>query len=267
MSRPNLVFGDTGKYVEELQILLNGILKYEDRTMYSDDIKVNGKFNTHTKEFVEYFQNAAHLYKDGKVGPKTWAALLGEEKYNCYDLPNLVSATDDTDCWAAATAMLLDQPFPIDKSFVSDKSVVFENRTDGQVGGLFNEDGNMRKFARSFNFEMVKGELSCEQLCELVHRYGRIMLNMFGVNSHMRNSNSDDSHLVTLVGARGGGSSSNTTLLMYNPSCTPGAAGVRLNASYQYFRYKYPRFTRQAFYFLANWSEPIYKSDGFVSYG
>ncbi len=266
MSRPGLQLGDSGKYVEELQVLLNGILKYEDRTDYPNDIKVNGKFNAHTKKFVENYQDSAMLYKDGKVGAKTWAALLGEEKYNCYDLPNLVSANDETDCWAAATAMLLDQPYPIERSMVSDQSIIFENRTDGKVGGLFNSDESMRAFSHYFNFEMVKGELTCSQLSELVHRYGRIMLNMKGVDSYMNGGNSNNSHFVVLVGLRGGGNAGDTTLLMYNPSATPGNAGVRLNASYQYFRWKYPKFTFQAFYFLPNWSEPIYQSNGLVSY-
>lgn len=267
MARPKLQLGDSGKYVEELQVLLNGILKYEDRVDpdYLQDIKVNGQFNLHTKKFVQWFQNAANLYKDGKVGQKTWAALLGEEKYNCFDLPNFVMATDSTDCWAAATAMLLDQPCTINKSMISDNSIIFENRTDGQVGGLYNSDENMQKFSRFFNFEMVKGELTCTQLCELVKNYGRIMLNMRGVNSYMHGGKAEDSHLVILVGVRGGGNPNDTTLLIYNPSATPGKAGVRINASYQYVRSQYNKFTWQAFYFLANWAEPIYQSKGLMS--
>jgi hypothetical protein len=268
MSRPSLKYGDSGKHVEDLQVLLNGNLKNEDRTDwdYRHDIKVNGQYNTHTKRFVEMYQNAANLYKDGKVGKMTWAALLDQEKYNCFDLPEFVQASDPTDCWAASTAMLLDQPTPINKSMVLDNTIDFETRTDGCVGGLGNSDDNMRKFARYFNFEMVKGELTCQQLCELFKYYGRIMLNMKGVNSYMRGGKSEDSHLIILVGLRGGGNANDTTLLMYNPSCTPGNAGVRINCSYQYFRNQYSKFTHQAFYFLANWSEPIYKSNGFKSY-
>jgi hypothetical protein len=254
MSHPALSYGDKGKYVEELQTLLNQKLKAEDRAFYSEDIKVNGVFNEHTKEFVKNFQLSAYLKKDGKVGKKTWAALLGTEMYNCFDIPApFVAAPNQYQCWAGATAMLLGQGSANTNRPVG---VNFEQLAGGGIGGLDNSHANMKKFAYAHYIEMLEGEnLSCVQICNLVYNFGRLMLNIKGVNSNMKASSPNDSHLLILAGLRGDGTSGGTTVTLYNPS---GGMERTIVESFQYLKSKYPKLTYQCFYILNNFSQPIY---------
>jgi hypothetical protein len=253
MSRPTLSKGDKGKYVEELQTLLNQKLKPADRTFYTEDIKVNGVFGDHTKEFVKNYQLSAFLKKDGKVGKKTWAALLGLEMYNCFDIPNpFVPAPDQNRCWAGATGMLLGQGSP---KTTPPPGVQFE-QINGVTGGIAVDHENMKKYAKYHGIEMFEGEhFSCMQISNLVYNFGRLMLTMKGVNSNMKNSSPGDSHLLILAGLRGDGTASGTTVTLYNPS---GGMETMIVESFQYLKSRFPKMTYQCFYLVNNFSQPIY---------
>lgn len=252
MSYPTLSFGSKGKDVETLQMLLNQKLKKEDRGLYAEDIKVNGTFGDHTKEFVKNFQLAAFLKKDGQVGKKTWAALTGTEAFNCYDLPaNYVAAPDRNTCWAGATAMLLGQATP---NLSRPVGVDFE-MVNGQVGGIKNTHANMKKFAYAHYMNMTEGEnLTCTQISWLVSNNGRLMLDIMGVDSDLKKS-SNNSHFVTLVGLRGDGTAGGTTVTIYDPS---GGMNRTIVDSFYSLKCKYPKLTYQVFSMLNNYSSSIY---------
>ncbi len=250
MSRPLLAIGAKGNYVEEVQKLLNKWLKEVD----GEDaflLETDKDFGNYTKEAVEDFQHAKYLYKDGMVGKLTWAALLETERFNYFDFPNpSVRAPDSYRCWAASAAMLLRRGSPLPKT----PGVDFELQPNGTVGGIGNSHENMKKFADSHDMTMVKAEgFSCLQLTTLLYRYGRLMLNIKGVTTSMTASKPDDSHLVLMVGARGDGNPSGTTITVYNPS----GGGGKITSSYQYLKSKYPKLTYQVFYTLSNRSMPI----------
>ena len=254
MLSPVLRYGDQGKFVEELQDLLNETLLAEHKIYYSEDIETNGKFGPHTKYFVERFQSSARLKMDGVVGKMTWAALRGTEKFNCYDEPYSVKAADDFTCWAAATAMLKKLHHP-DTSRNADARV--EYQSNGNVGGLGNDDENMKKYARHHNFGAVTGQIiSCEQLGNLLTMFGRLMINMKGVSSKMMAGNPNDSHLVVVGGMRGDGTPKGTTLMIFDTSPDTGDA-IKI-ASYSYLKNRFPQLTHQCFYSYSNRSTNIY---------
>ena len=115
----------------------------------------------------------------------------------------------------------------------------------------------MQKFADHHKFQMFKAEaLSCLQLTNLVDQFGRLMLDIMGVDSTMQRGAPDASHFVNLVGARGNGQPDGTTMTLYNPSAPPGGGQV-ITASYKYLKSKYPRLTYQVFYSFGNRSIPI----------
>lgn len=256
MSRPYLELGYTGKYVEELQKLLNKILKEEHRGVsaegggYTDDIKVNGQFNDHTYSFVLDFQTKAYLLPDGKVGKMTWSALLGTEAYNCFDKPDpVVNAPDETGCWAGALGMLLKRTGP-----VTTKPIIVEfEQIANKIGGIKNTHENMKKWAHFHYVEMLEGELNCVQLCNLVNNFGRIMLNMRGINSQLQSGIQDDSHLLILMGVRGDGTANGTTMTLCNPS---SSSERYITDSYAYLRNRFREMTYQCFYVLSNNSAP-----------
>lgn len=252
MSYPTLSLGSTGKDVEKLQTILNQKLKPEDRIEFSQDIKVNGNFNHHTKEFVKNFQLAAFLKKDGAVGPKTWAALLGTEMFNCYDEPaKQVAATSDYDCWAASTGTLLNQ-MSVNKT--QPPNVIFEQLKNGGVGGLDNDPANMKRFADFHGMQMLEGSnMTCTQLCYLVYNFGRLMINVRGITSRLKKGTDQDSHLMMVIGVRGDGTPNGTTVRFYEPS-----GDDTIVSSYQYQKNRFPQMTYQVFYMLNNYSQPIY---------
>ena len=63
--------GDRGEDVKRLQALLN---------KYGYKLKEDGVFGSGTEQAVRAFQQGHYLTPDGVVGPKTWAALKGENK-------------------------------------------------------------------------------------------------------------------------------------------------------------------------------------------
>lgn len=255
MSRPTVQHGSQGKYVVEVQELLNKWVKKEDGK-YAETLDPDGDFGNKTRDLVKRFQVNVFLYKDGKVGKMTWAALLGVEMYNCFDLPApFVAAPNKYQCWAGATAMLLKRGAPVT---TEPAGVNFEKLPGGATGGLDNSHENMRKFADYHDLAMLKAEnLTCLQLCNLVDQFGRLMLNIKGVNSDMKKASSNDSHLLNLVGVRGDGQSNGTTVTLYNPSAI-GYDGKIVTASYKYLKSLYPKLTYQVFYKYSNSSTPIY---------
>lgn len=255
MSRPLVQYGSKGPHVEELQTLLNKWSKKEYGSI-GPHCEPDGHFGPKTLETVKSFQVAVFLYTDGKVGSRTWSALLGTEMYNCFDLPlPFVAAPNQYQCWAGATAMLLKRSSPVT---TQPSGVSFETLPGGGVGGLENSHGNMQKFANAHGMQMFKAEgLTCLQLVNLVDQFGRLMLNIKGVNSTMANGSPSDSHLLNLVGARGDGQASGTTITLYNPSAV-GYGGRVITHGYQYFKSRYPKMTYQVFYKYSNNSSRIY---------
>ncbi|MCB1025423.1 MAG: hypothetical protein KDB79_13590, partial [Acidobacteria bacterium] len=162
----------------------------------------------------------------------------------------LVRAPDPYRCWAASGAMLLGRGAPLSRT----PGVNFETQPSGVVGGIDNSHANMQKFADYYDMTMIKAEyFSCLQLVTELYRYGRLMLNIKGINSNMTASNPDDSHLVVMIGARGDGEPRGTTITLYNPS----GGGGKVTSSYHYLKSKYPKLTYQVFYTLKNRSNPI----------
>lgn len=255
MTRPLVQYGSTGKYVVELQELLNKWILKADGNHNSRYCEPDGVFGSYTKGIVKDYQLEMFLLKDGIVGNKTWSALLGTETYNCFDLPlPFVNAPNEHQCWAGATAMELKQAAP---NTTKPPGVVFETLPGGQTGGIDNSHSNMQRYATSHSMQMYQGELySCQQLVRLIDQYGRLMLNIKGVNSSMTTGSPDDSHLVNLVGARGTGQPDGTTITIYNPSGDFGTGRV-ITASYQYLKSKYPKLSYQVFVKFSNRSAPI----------
>lgn len=250
MSRPMLAYGAKGKPVEELQKLLNKWIEKKDGK-WALLLETDKDFGNKTKEVVEDFQHKKFLYKDGIVGDLTWAALLENEGFNYFDIPaNLLRAPDAYRCWAASAAMLLKRNAPLPRT----PGVDFESQPDGTLGGIGNSHENMKKFADYHDMTMVRAEgFSCLQLTTLLYRYGRLMLHIKGVNTNMIASSSDNSHLVLMLGARGDGQPSGTTITIYNPS----NGGGKITSSFRYLKSRYPRLTYQAFYTLSNRSMPV----------
>ena len=249
MNRPLLQKGDKGKHVEELQKLLNKWLIEVDGEI-ADTLETDMDFGTLTDIAVRDFQHQKHLFEDGKVGKLTWAALLGIEMYNCFDIPpSRIVAVDKYTCWAAATATLLGKPAPIPAT----PGVDYEKQPNGTPGGINNSHENMQEFANKNNMQMFKAEqLTSLQLVNLIDQFGRLMLNMKGVSSDMKHSTPEDSHLVNLLGARGNGQRDGTTLTVWNPS----NGGEKIVRSYRWFKNRFPRMTYQVFYTYANKSTP-----------
>lgn len=255
MTRPLVQYGSTGKYVVELQELLNKWIWKEDGSFDIRYCKPDGVFGPNTRDIVKSYQVSMFLLKDGIVGGKTWAALLGTETYNCFDLPvPLVKAPNQYQCWAGATAMELKQSTP---NTTKPAGVLFETLPGGLTGGIDNSHSNMQRFATSHSMQMYQAEnYSCQQIVKLIDQYGRLMLNIKGVNSSMTTGSPDDSHFVNLVGARGNGQSDGTTFTIYNPSGDFGT-GTVITASYQYLKSKYPKLSYQVFCRFSNRSAPI----------
>jgi hypothetical protein len=135
--------------------------------------------------------------------------------------------------------------------------VSFEQLPGGATGGLENSHPNMQKYANFHGIQMFKAQqLTCLQLCNLVDQFGRLMLNIKGVNSSMQNSSPQDSHLLVLAGLRGNGESSGTTVTLYNPSAV-GFGGRVVTVSHRYLKSNYPNLTYQVFYKFSNSSRPI----------
>lgn len=260
MSYSSLSIGSKGKDVETLQKILNEKIKKQDRGMYQDDIPVNGTFGPHTKDFVENFQLRTFLKNDGKVGKKTWAALNGTEAFNCYDKPiEFVEAPDKFTCWAGASAMLFGQISP---NLSRPVGVDFEMQSNGKVGGIGNSHANMKKFSYAHGICMQEGQyLSCTQICWLLTNNGRLMLNVKGVDSGLPNGSEHDSHFVILVGARGDGTASGTTCVLYDPSWRfdpQGKDRAVVVESFQSLKNRFSKLTYQVFCVLNNYSSPIY---------
>ncbi len=249
MSRPLLALGAKGNYVFELQNLLNKWL-IEREGADALTIDTDKDFGNITKETVKDFQYTKYLYSDGIVGKMTWAALLETERFNYFDIPTLIRAPDPYRCWAASGAMLLKRGSPLPRT----PGVDFETQPSGVVGGIENSHANMQKFADYHDMSMVKAEhYSCLQLVTDIYRYGRLMLNIKGVNTDMKASKPEDSHLVVMIGARGDGEPHGTTITIYNPS----NSGSKSSNSYHYLKSKYPKLTYQVFNTLHNRSNPI----------
>ncbi|MEQ1762528.1 MAG: peptidoglycan-binding domain-containing protein [Pyrinomonadaceae bacterium] len=254
MTRPLVQYGSTGNFVVELQELLNKWILREDGNYDVRYCKPDGAFGPNTLDIVKSYQRSMFLSKDGVVGAKTWAALLGTETYNCFDIPaTFVRAPNKYQCWAGATAMELKQNAP---NTTKPPGVLFETLPGGLTGGIENSHENMQKFATSHGLQMYKGEgFRCLQLTKLIDQYGRLMLQIKGVNSSMTTGSPDDSHVVNLVGARGNGQPDGTTFTINNPS--GDGSGMVIIESYQYLKAKYPKLSYQVFCRFSNRSAPI----------
>jgi hypothetical protein len=252
MSYATLSIGSKGKEVELLQTLLNEKVKREYRAKIMEDIKVNGTFDTHTKTFVKDFQLAAFLKKDGTVGKKTWAALLGTEMFNCYDQPfKQVPATSDYDCWAASTGTLLNQSAC---NRTQPAGVDFQQLGGGIIGGIENSHANMKKFADYHGMQMLEGgNMTCTQICYLVYNFGRLMINVRGITSRLKKGSPNDSHLMMILGVRGDGTPNGTTVKFYEPT-----SDTTIVESYQFQKNRFPQMTYQVFYMLNNYSQPVF---------
>jgi len=126
-------------------------------------LTTDGNFGRKTLYLVDGFQKHANLDADGKVGKCTWPALEGTEKYNRFDFSNWVAQPNESECWAAAVAMLKGRGTPLRNRYAtSTPPVVFF-----ADGGLKNSHFNMRRFARFSRLQFAV-QTSCKSLCNMV---------------------------------------------------------------------------------------------------
>lgn len=218
-------------------------------------VEPDGEFGSNTLEAVRSYQVSNFLPSDGRVGESTWSALLGLEMFNCFDLPKpFVNAPNEHQCWAGATAMVLKQERANTKR---PPGVQFNTLHSGQTGSIENSHENMQRFALAHNLQMLKADaLTCLQLVNLLDQFGRLMLNIRGINPNMQPGRADDGHFVNLVGARGNGQPNGTAITIYNP--TGGYSGGRVvTASYHQLKARFPKLSYQVFYTFGNISKPI----------
>ena len=148
MTQPLVQYGSKGTYVVELQELLNKWILKEDGHYNYRYCEPDGDFGPNTRDTVKDYQVTMFLLKDGIVGSKTWAALLGMETYNCFDLPiPFVKAPNQYQCWAGATAMELKQGSP--PNTTKPAGVIFETLSGGAT---WRYSEFARKYAEIRNF-------------------------------------------------------------------------------------------------------------------
>ena len=235
-------YGSSGGDVEHLQGLLNKIVVKGFLKGSVSPLKTDGKFGSKTLDLVDAFQKHANLDADGKVGKCTWSALEGTEKYNRFDFSNWVKQPNDSECWAAAVAMLKGRSTPIRKRYDTSTPPV-----DYSIdGGLENSHTNMRRFARYSRLQFAM-YVKCKTLCDMVAARGRVMINVRGMHGNMTNANVNNSHLMCIMGLRGSGEPGGTTLTIYNP-WGKGDTRRKVTRSFRYLSNRYPGLMYQCLY-------------------
>lgn len=196
--------GSQGSDVVDLQRLLNVKLRP------SANLALDGKFGNHTRDAVIRYQKEYWLMSDGIVGPSTWNALKGREKFMARTTCHLVPQPTPTTCWAAATAMTLGRNTPVN----APPGVSVPN-------GLPN-DSELNNFPTTKRFNQYYGlSLMAPQswlpsgLASLIRSHGRLLVNtLWNAGGYVGHTGSAG-HYRVFVGARG--TEEHATLLIYDP--------------------------------------------------
>lgn len=216
MSRPLLRTGSRGHDVSDLQGRLNS-------SKVRAGIGVDGIFGPRTKRAVEQFQRLERLSVDGIVGPCTWSALLGTDKYNIQHRITPVAQHTPATCWSAGTAMLLGRP----------QSIGPGSASLAAGGFLESGDKNMQAFADSLGVRLHMGaSWSVSGLVTMIRR-GPIMVCGFIPYGHC----------VVIGGIRGDGTPRGTTLTIYDPD-----GGRVYPEIYASVMRRFPQFTNHVLY-------------------
>jgi len=227
--------GARGTEIEALQKKLNSELKP------SPNLKPDGIFGANTHRAVLTFQKKNWLVEDGDVGPCTWAALQGTEKYNVLHKVNLVPQIDSSGCWLAATSMLLGRS--VTRSHVPSSLM----HTDG---GILNDSEllspvHIRAYAQHFHLRMhYPQSWSAAGLANVLVSSPVSMHILWDISGYVSGSGSSG-HFVILAGIRGDGTAIGTTLRIYDP--WPPNRGKIRSYGYQKLTKNTPGYTYQLF--------------------
>jgi peptidoglycan hydrolase-like protein with peptidoglycan-binding domain len=208
--------GASGSEVRELQTLLN------QRVNPSPRLVVDGQFGAITERAVRRFQTEQWLVSDAVVGPCTWAALRETEAYTILRRVNLVPQPTETTCWAAATAMTLNQPI---------QAVLQRNASFNTSGGLLNDSDldhpeATARFARSNGLTIVPGaSWTATGFANLMRTYAPLMLHILWNPAGYTTRDpgnpgrylGSSGHFVVAAGFRGDGTEAGSTLRLHDP--------------------------------------------------
>jgi hypothetical protein len=163
----------------------------------------DGIFGPKTASAVQQFQQFEQLTVDGIVGPCTWAALFGTEKYNERFNASFAwmpqAQHTPMSCWRAAAAMVLGRP-----------QILITPGTSGasDITGLPDDPEKLAEFARHLGLRLHHGQSwSVQGLVSLIRAHGPLMV--CGIVGYK--------HCFVIGGLRGDGTAEGTTLKIYDP--------------------------------------------------
>lgn len=217
--------GSRGPSVVELQRLLN------ERLMPNPRLVPDGQFGQKTHDAVRRFQRESWLVIDGQAGACTMNALRGTEAYLIDHSIRLVPQPTDTTCWAAATAMLLNE---------SVQSVMRRNSSFSTSGGLpndseFDDPRTMERYATANRLGLMYGQSwTATGFAATLQGRGALMMNILWNPAGYLSLDPDNpgqylgssGHMVVASGIRGDGTEKGTTLRIHDP-WPPGRGRLR----------------------------------------
>ncbi|MBA2669751.1 MAG: peptidoglycan-binding protein [Gemmatimonadetes bacterium] len=217
--------GSTGPAVAELQRLL------DSRLVPNPRLVTDGQFGQKTYDAVRGYQRETWLVVDGQAGLCTMNALRGTEAYMIDYSIRLVPQPTDTTCWAAATAMLLNE---------SVQSVLRRNSSFSTSGGLpndseFDDPRTMERYAAANRLGLMYGQSwTATGFAATMQGRGALMMNILWNPVGYLSLDPDNpgqylgssGHMVVASGIRGDGTEKGTTLRIHDP-WRPGRGQVR----------------------------------------
>jgi hypothetical protein len=232
-----LSIGSSGKEVGRLQTLLN------KKSEVNPNLKIDNNFGTTTQRAVIQYQKENWLSSDGRVGPATWSALEGRDKYIFLYHVELVFQHTSHSCWSAALAMLL-----------GTKACMLPGMATASYysPGILNDTEkprpeNTQKFADSYGLKLLHAQSwEASALANIMNTNGPLMIDMgWDVNSYVKGKGTS-SHFMIIAGIRGDGTNAGTTIRIYDP--WPVNKGSKYSLTYGPFMQKIPMGTYQVYY-------------------
>jgi hypothetical protein len=192
-----LKIGSRGEPVRALQQALNG------KVIPNPRLKTDGAFGALTAGAVRKFQAVSWLVVDGQAGPATQNALYGKEAYPpILHASRLIPQPVNTQCWAAATAMMTGTSVP---------AVVARTPSDmiASDGGLLNSSESDQAVVTGRRYGAIHG-LNCfapmswmlSALRQQLAR-GPLMFDMLWNVTDYVKGNGSPGHMIVIVGMRG----------------------------------------------------------------
>jgi|GEM_PF-4145050 len=200
--------------------LVKLLLEYDS----SFDIEGLSKFDYQVAYAVDEYQRANGLVRDTVVGKCTWKALMKEDMdINHYGLqPQAVAQPNESICWMAATATLLQCSL----NQISSGSAQYTN------GGLNNDDNNLKLYAKEHFMRWERVSFNPGSLGSLLIQKRMIMMNVD--DDYAGYQPGANFHWLVLFRMRTDGSSTGTTLTFWDPM--PANKGSRLSMSLNKFK-------------------------------